>query len=79
MVLHGDLGGVLHLRVGAAKRGDEAAGGHGAGHADLALAADLGAGDAGVLLVKDADRGGGQEEAHSPHPVRLRSCAMSCR
>ena len=35
---------------------------HRAGDADLALAADLGAGDRGVLLVQDADRRGGQQE-----------------
>ena len=33
-----------------------------AGHADLALAADLGAGDAGVFLVEHADRRGGEQE-----------------
>ena len=39
------------------------AGGHRAGDADLALAADLGAGDRGVLLVEHADRAGGEQEA----------------
>ena len=41
----------------------EAGGGHRAGDADLALAADLGAGDRGVRLVEHADGAGGQQEA----------------
>src|SRR5690606_30494448 len=40
----------------------EAGGGHRGGGADLALAADLGTGDGGVLLEQDADRGGGEQE-----------------
>ena len=42
----------------------ETAGRHRAGRADLALAADLGAGDRGVLLEQHADRGRGQQEPH---------------
>ena len=41
VVLHGDLGGVFDLGVGAVERGDEASGGHAAGYAYFALAADL--------------------------------------
>ena len=63
VVLHGDLGGVLDLGVGAVECGDQTSGGHRAGDADLALAADLGSGDAGVLFVEDADGGGGEEVA----------------
>ena len=63
VVLHGDFGGVLDLSVGAAEGGGETAGGHGAGDADFALAADFGAGDGSVLFVEDADGGGGEEEA----------------
>ena len=63
VVFHGDLGGVLDLVVGAVECGDEAAGGHGAGDTDLTLAADFGAGDGGVLLIEDADGGGGEEVA----------------
>ena len=48
VVLERDLGGVLDLRGRAAEHGGEAGGGHGGGRADLALAADLGAGDRGV-------------------------------
>ena len=48
VVLERDLGGVLDLRGRAAEHGREAGGGHGGGGADLALAADLGAGDRGV-------------------------------
>src|ERR1044071_8681454 len=39
-----------------AGRGDRA------GHSDLALAADFGPRDGGILLEQGADRGGGQEE-----------------
>src|SRR5690606_32016146 len=62
VVLHADLGGVLDLHRGAAQGRGEAGGGHRTGHADLALAADLGAGDRGVFLVEDPDRGGGEQE-----------------
>ena len=64
-----DLGGVLDLLVGAAERGGEARGGHRTGDADLALAADLGAGDRRVELEQRADRGRGQEEVRQ---ARLR-------
>src|SRR5690606_27267450 len=47
VVLHADFGGVLDLARIAAQRRGEAGRGHRAGHAHLALAADLGAGDAG--------------------------------
>src|SRR3546814_4302256 len=60
VVLHADFGRVLHRRHRAAKGRGEAAGGHRAGHADLALAADLGAADRGVFLVQYAVRGGGE-------------------
>ena len=63
VVLHGDLGGVFDLGVGAVECGDEASGGHAAGYADFALAADFGSGDAGVFFVEDADGGGGEEVA----------------
>src|SRR5690606_26845952 len=62
VVLPADFGGVLDLAGAAAEGGHQAAGGHRAGHADLALATDLGAGDRGVLLVEDADGGGGEQE-----------------
>src|SRR5690606_19946238 len=61
IVFHADLGRILDLRHGRAHGRGQAAGRHRAGHADLALAADLGAADRGVFLVQDADRGGGQE------------------
>src|SRR5438552_2953044 len=61
VVLHGDLGGVFDLRVGAVEGGDQSSGGHAAGYADFSLAADFGSGDAGVFLVEDADGGGGEE------------------
>ena len=50
VVLHGDLGGVLDLEGGAAVQEAVGGGGHGAGGADLGLAAGLGAGDGGVDL-----------------------------
>ncbi|MNF83664.1 hypothetical protein D3C84_659890 [compost metagenome] len=63
-MFHADFGGVLHLVDAAAEHFAQGAGGHRAGHADFALAADLGAGDRGVFLVEDADGGGGEQEAH---------------
>ena len=62
VVLERDLGGVLDLGVRAAERAAEPGGGHGGGGADLALAADLGAGDRGVGLDDAADCGRGQQE-----------------
>ncbi len=62
-MLHADLGGVLDLLGGAAQDLGEGARGHGAGGADLPLAADLGAGDRGVLLEQHADGAGRQQEA----------------
>src|SRR5690606_34237137 len=62
VVLHADLGGVLDLAGAGAERRGQPGGGHRTGHADLALAADLGAGDRGILLVEDADRRGGEQE-----------------
>ena len=62
VVLHADLGRVLDLFRRAAEHLDQSGGGHRAGHADLALAADLGAGDRGVPLVEHADRAGRQEK-----------------
>ena len=55
VVLHPDLGGVLHLFGSAAQHLGQRAGGHRAGRADLALAAHLGAGDRRGLLI-DARR-----------------------
>jgi hypothetical protein len=42
IVLHGDLGGVFDLGVGAVEGGNQASGGHAAGYADFTLAADFG-------------------------------------
>jgi len=64
VVLHADLGGVLDLLRGAAEHFAQRAGAHGTGHAHLALAADFGPGNRGVLLVEDSDRSGGEQEAH---------------
>jgi hypothetical protein len=46
----------------AAKRAAQGARGHGTGHADFALAADLGKRDADVRLAEDAGRRGGEQE-----------------
>src|ERR687893_205863 len=64
VVLDADLRGVLHLLGAAPDHLGEAGGGHGAGRADLALAADLGSGDGGVLLEQQPDRGRGEQEPH---------------
>ncbi|MNN09516.1 hypothetical protein D3C81_1224000 [compost metagenome] len=67
VVFHADLGGVLHLLHGAAHDFAQGAGSHRAGHAHLALAADFGAGDGGVLLVENADCRRREQKPH--HPV----------
>jgi len=64
IVLHGNLGSVLHLSVGASKGGSQATCGHGTGYAHFALAADFGAADGRILLVQDADSRRSQEETH---------------
>jgi hypothetical protein len=66
VVFHADFGGVLHLLHAAAQHFAQRAGGHRAGHADFALAADFGAGDRGVFLVQNADGGGGQQKRTTP-------------
>ncbi len=55
---------ILDLLHATAEHFAERSGSHRAGHADLALATDLGAGDRGVFLVEDADRRRGEQEAH---------------
>ena len=57
----------------AAEHLAQRAGRHRAGRADLALAADLGAGDRRVLLVQHADRAGGEQEAHDAVVGRARA------
>ena len=66
MMLERDLGGVLDLRIGRAERRRKPRRRHRRGGADLALAADLGARDRGVVLDDAADRRGDeQERAHA--------------
>src|SRR5438309_4462331 len=62
IMLHADLGGILDLRRRAADRRRQPRRRHRAGDADLALAADLGAGDGGILLEQGPHGGGGEEE-----------------
>src|SRR3954454_19984154 len=64
VVLDADLRGVLHLLRRPAEYLGQAGSGHRAGRADLPLAADLRAGDGGVLLEQQPDRGGREQEAH---------------
>src|SRR5699024_4489323 len=46
---------------------------HRAGHADLALTTDFGAGDGRVFLVQNADGAGGEQEFDDPVFVRARA------
>src|ERR687889_2665773 len=62
VVLDADLGGVLHLLRGSAEDLGEAGGCHGAGRADLPLAAHLGTRDGGVLLEEQPHRRRGEQE-----------------
>src|SRR3546814_1805726 len=73
IMLHADLGRVLDLRVGAAQGRRQPRRRHRAGDADLALAADLGARDAGVALVERADRA--RREQEGPHPCIIAALA----
>ena len=64
MVLHGYLGGILHLIQVLLVQLCQGGGGHGAGGADFRLAAAFRAGDGGVALGQIADdAGGGQSTA----------------
>ena len=70
VVLHGDLRGVLHLRRRSPRDRAQRPGRHRAGHADFPLAADLRAGDRGILLVENPDGARGEEEIDDPRLVR---------
>ena len=70
VVFDADLGGVLDLGRGATEHLTEAGGGHRAGGAHLALAADLGTRDRRVRLEQDSDGGGGEQESHDGVLVR---------
>ncbi len=59
MVFETHLGGVFDLRRGSAEELARGGGSHGARHADLALAADLGARNGGVGLGDVAEKSGG--------------------
>ena len=63
MVLHGDLGSVTDLAETHFKKLAERRGGHGAGRADLRLAAALRAGDGGVRLDEIADHAARSQRA----------------
>src|SRR5438445_3368274 len=70
MVFDTDFGGVFDLFVAAAKRGDQTRRSHRTGHADFALAADLGTGDRGIAFAQHADRGRTEQEvAHTLHRI----------
>src|ERR687889_212099 len=62
VVLDADLGGVLHLLRRSSDDLGETGGCHGAGRADLPLAAHLGTRDGGVLLEEQPHRRRGEQE-----------------
>ena len=72
VVFHADLGGVLGLFGCAAHHRAQRTGGHAAGHAHFALAADFGTADAGVFLVEQADGAGGEQEVDHARIRRAR-------
>jgi hypothetical protein len=51
-VFHADFSGVFHLAHRAAHDGGQTGCGHGASHADFALAADFGAADGGEMKIR---------------------------
>lgn len=63
VVFKAHFGGILDLVGRAAEDLVDGCGGHGAGHADFALAADFRATDGGVFLDDGADEPGGGEGA----------------
>ena len=71
-MLHGNLGGVFYLVQVLAVELCQGGGGHGAGGADLCLAAAFGAGDGGIALGQVAnDAGGGETPANGLVGVAL--------
>ncbi|MCY1411898.1 hypothetical protein D9M71_272940 [compost metagenome] len=62
VVFQADFGGVFQLFRACAQHLCQPRGGHGAGRADFALAADFGPGDRCVFLAQDANGGCTQEE-----------------
>jgi len=61
MVFQVDGGGGLRDRERRPGGVGDHGGGHGRGHADLALAPDLGPGHARVVLAEEPDQGGGKQ------------------
>ena len=61
-MLHGDLGGVLHLKRGPTHRFGQPGCGHGASGPNFTLAPNLGPGDRRIVPDQPADRGCGQQE-----------------
>ena len=64
------------MSIGAAERRREPAGGHGAGHAHFTLTSNLRPADGGILLVKDADGGRSEEEAHHAFMIGIGNKAV---
>src|SRR3546814_20487573 len=62
VVLHADLGSVLHLPDGSSHHSRQTGGGHRARCADLTLAPDLSARDGRGLLVDEPDSARGERE-----------------
>ena len=69
-MLHADLGRVLDLLGCAAHHRAQRTGGHRAGDADFALAADFGTADRRVLLVENPDRRRGEQEVDDALIIR---------
>jgi hypothetical protein len=76
VVFHADFGGVLDLIVSSVESRNQAACGHRTSDTNLTLAADLRSRDRGILLVEDADRGGGEEEAYDSLVVSVETAQI---
>ena len=73
VMLHADLGSVLHLPVFTATRGNQSGCRHGTGHTNLTLAAHFSTGYRGIHLVENTDRAGGQQKPPNTCLIRTRN------
>ena len=78
VVLHGDLGGVLHLLGRPAHDCGQSPGRHRGGGSDLTLTAHLGAGDRRPLLVEDSDGCRGEQEVDDGSMLRGLAAFLDC-
>ena len=72
IMLHTDLGGILHLQRRAAPGGGQARSSHRTGDADFTLTAHFRSGNGSIFLEQRSNRGGGQQKNLDASRVRSR-------